>query len=887
MSKQPVSAAQVPEFTGSLEQLERDVSAISGDASSIWSAGTDVDTAFRGLSSYYQAPEAEQLFAVTTPVATGANEFSDELESIARALGAYAGEVRPLVQKLERLKSEAAEFETRIAGDDEWSYDDALIDENNARRDEINAAYFAFQAAEIACANKIHALVSCFRYVPDNGDETRADNEYGYSLDMLNNAEGLPWGDRLDESIHWYELHRQVKHFVWDGLIIDFGVGTVRGIGTLFGADGSDAALQAWDNLGKIAVGLIHLTTPMALPYLATPDAYMPQYLRESRTALKEAGKAMVAWDQWGKDNARAAGATFGNVITTVFTGGAGTTLKGGAIARGISTAGKAARFIDPIQIAGTGMRFGTVKLGDALANLRMLHNGDYLRVGEGAYRLDNTPTPRAETAAFPPEKFEKLVDFDGNTIYAPKAGGHWLNPDGTLYKNTPAAVEGSHTQRAAAGQEPVPPREPALIGAGTRVGEVTAHTGGGLGQGAARGAAGESVGATRDLTSGRTGDTSAGQQTGHGSGSNGVPPRSGGSGGGLHGPGYGGDDALGTSGRPADDVVAGNDAGGDGKTTDRGPDGSTSPQQPAFVRPSHMHDGANPYGPRGSMTLEQIEEIQVYRANTDPDYFDRYYRVDGTRKDVELRDESGYTPPQLTRELDDGTRIRAQDAPAPPKPHYLDDDYVRVSGDAVTSDARRKILAGAAQDRHFAVQWNNLAEHWKAEAGEAHKAQGSFESGGLWGEAKGTYKEAHTHMGDKAEAFGEAAARHHYMAEHYPGFEEQALLGPKNGNDQFDQVWLHEDGRAVVIEAKSSPGTELGSRTLPKGRQVSQGSREYFLDIIRVMEKRGELETVKALEAALAQGKLEYVVVKGGKNSGTYNGLLYRRFDISKGTLP
>ncbi|WP_265690596.1 hypothetical protein [Streptomyces griseolus] len=103
--------------------------------------------------------------------------------------------------------------------------------------------------------------------------------------------------------------------------------------------------------------------------------------------------------------------------------------------------------------------------------------------------------------------------------------------------------------------------------------------------------------------------------------------------------------------------------------------------------------------------------------------------------------------------------------------------------------------------------------------------------------------------MGDAAEKFGEKAAKYHHIAENYAGFREQKLQGPKNGNDQFDQLWVHEDGRVVVIEAKSSPGTELGRRTLPNGKQVSQGSREYFLDIMRVMTKRGETETARGTE--------------------------------------
>ncbi|MFJ3700740.1 MULTISPECIES: hypothetical protein [Streptomyces] len=52
-------------------------------------------------------------------------------------------------------------------------------------------------------------------------------------------------------------------------------------------------------------------------------------------------------------------------------------------------------------------------------------------------------------------------------------------------------------------------------------------------------------------------------------------------------------------------------------------------------------------------------------------------------------------------------------------------------------------------------------------------------------------------------------------------------------------------------------------------------------------MSKRGEDEAVRALRDALRDGKLEYVVVKGEKNAGRYTGYQYRRFDITKRTLP
>ncbi|MFF8504035.1 hypothetical protein ACF07L_25765 [Streptomyces anulatus] len=328
----------------------------------------------------------------------------------------------------------------------------------------------------------------------------------------------------------------------------------------------------------------------------------------------------------------------------------------------------------------------------------------------------------------------------------------------------------------------------------------------------------------------------------------------------------------------------------GGGDDAARGSDGTPvsagSTRQPV-PRPSFMHDGPNPYGRPGSLTLEQIEEIQVYRANEEPGYREQYYRKDGTRHRVEIHDESGFTPPQLAQPLPDGPWVRAKDVPAPPNPHFLDDDYITVGADTVRSSARLKILDAAAQKRYFSIQWDNLVAKWKGETATLHETLGTPETAAEWAEARGTYKESHTQMGKSAEEFGEKAAEHHFIAERYPNFEQQDLLGPKNGNDQFDQVWKHDDGRVVVVEAKSSVDTDMGQRTLPNGRAVSQGSREYFLDILRKMERRGETDLVDALEDALKRGKLDYVIVKGEKTTTAYNGYKYRRFDISKGTLP
>ncbi|MFD4434146.1 hypothetical protein, partial [Nocardia sp. NPDC058497] len=45
------------------------------------------------------------------------------------------------------------------------------------------------------------------------------------------------------------------------------------------------------------------------------------------------------------------------------------------------------------------------------------------------------------------------------------------------------------------------------------------------------------------------------------------------------------------------------------------------------------------------------VMDHQVWRANNEPGYFDQYYKSNGYRKDVSVKDDSGANPPQLTRD--------------------------------------------------------------------------------------------------------------------------------------------------------------------------------------------------------------------------------------------
>ncbi|WP_413753737.1 hypothetical protein NRF20_31645 [Streptomyces sp. R-74717] len=402
----------IPQYTGDLGQLEKDHAGLKTDAGHIRDTGSSVHTHFQALSAYYQAPEAEQLFATTKPVKDRADGFADDLEKVASSLSDYATEIRPLVTKLERLKADATKFVNANKDDDDWEYDEDKVDEHNQLRDDITATVAAFWAAERTCHNKITALIpGGVQMVAGDGSERK--DQYGFNADDLKNAK-LPWGDPVEEKHHVWEVGHWVKSFVWDGLIVDGVWGTIKGLGTLVGFGGWDAMGQAWKGLAQLATGLVISSIPGAgTLFWALPDDKLPSWLRDSRTAMKETGKALVAWDEWGKNPGRAAGAVTFNVLTTVFTGGAGGAAAGagkaGAVAKVLSVAGKAGKVIDPMTYIAKGAGAGLSKIGDITKALKGIENieipklpDDAIVLPEGSLKLPDGTVHLPEGAAVP-----------------------------------------------------------------------------------------------------------------------------------------------------------------------------------------------------------------------------------------------------------------------------------------------------------------------------------------------------------------------------------------------------------------------------------------------------------------------------------------------------
>ena len=120
--------SELPEYSGDLDQLEKDAGALKKAASGIRDTGRDVHNDFQGLVSCYKALEADQLFHTTIPLRDRADSFATKLETASGALSTFARDARPLVQRMEQLRSEAAAFRTSIEGNHDWRKDQKNID---------------------------------------------------------------------------------------------------------------------------------------------------------------------------------------------------------------------------------------------------------------------------------------------------------------------------------------------------------------------------------------------------------------------------------------------------------------------------------------------------------------------------------------------------------------------------------------------------------------------------------------------------------------------------------------------------------------------------------------------------------------------------------------
>ncbi|GAA1295621.1 hypothetical protein GCM10009634_50430 [Saccharothrix xinjiangensis] len=349
-------------------------------------SGAAVHQEWQGLAPVYTAPEAPTLFAATLPIQDTAAVLGQDVATAGAALTAFAREVLLLQEEARRLMAEAAAVEQEAkspavalsAGMDPTG---GATDPLAAERDRLLKAaaelMARFNQAEITCANAIRALVGAIPLVANNGDGALADNEYGLTADQWVDAWG---GTSLDRSVA--------------GGIATAFMGDLEGVGALLSGD-EEAWLGLWRTaagLGMAATGTLAVGDLVDLPGLPRGSA---------RQALVDAGKGMLAWDEWSKNPANA----FGQVLYNFGTLGLAATKVGtgarlaGAAGRGLNALADATTVRVPEIARAAGASLADVRVPalriDPPTALAGAGRAGLPNVGVGSTRLGDTGVGR------------------------------------------------------------------------------------------------------------------------------------------------------------------------------------------------------------------------------------------------------------------------------------------------------------------------------------------------------------------------------------------------------------------------------------------------------------------------------------------------------------
>ncbi|WP_343239463.1 hypothetical protein [Streptomyces sp. SID7909] len=491
-----IDLAKIPFYTGNLEALEKHAATLKTTASDIRTTGKDVHTAFQALDPVYDAPEQEELLDSTIPVRDKADAFADKLESVSGALSGFATTARPLVARMNRLREDAARFVAENRDDDDWQQDQDKIDENARLVHEVGTTWVAFQGAERDAANKITALVGGTHFVVDDGSHKAG--MYGFKADDVKDAGETPWGT-VDEREYTglraaWEWTKDNVGGALKGFFVDGVWGTIKGLGSMVNVFDWDNFKKTWSGIGDVFGGIsAYLMTPYdwAMDKMFGPADHSDT--DRQKAALRNFGKSLVAWDEWGHDPSRA----FGSVLFNVVTIGSGSLLKLGkagklgVVADAASVAGKAGALVDPMSYLGKAAGVTKIKVGDLMDSLRTSsagvddmartaptgtaphpttetpglhytdHNGNPRVVGDDAVIRDEHGNPVPDTEPVPephknelPDTHERVPDHEkvlegagGPSRVENSAKPPHSSPEGTTHHTTPSTTGGHVTE--------------------------------------------------------------------------------------------------------------------------------------------------------------------------------------------------------------------------------------------------------------------------------------------------------------------------------------------------------------------------------------------------------------------------------------------------------
>ncbi|NQX24458.1 TNT domain-containing protein [Curtobacterium sp. VKM Ac-2852] len=497
-----VKTGAIPYTDVQLEAITSGAASLRTVASAVRDGTADIVTAWSGISGSYEGPSDQELFAVMTPIGPQGTTFGDDLDAAAKALDTFVTEVTPIVAALkayvtraEQLHRDVDAFTPKTATTEygnnatveSWDQDETLTDENNAIINGVAAQVVAYQAAERTCANTIRGLSGLQPLHAMSG--SGADDALAYGYDKLPAGTKLPWGTASERKESCSEKTVDFLPNMLTGVAVDGIWGTVKGLGTLVGLDGTgfhlETAATSWS-------GVLALTGFNTKTMQKDPDL--------QREAWTQLGKATVGWDEWGRDPGRAAGQALWGIgsIVVPIVGQAGKLGAVGKVGEVAGAVGKAGKYLDLVD-AGAWVSKGLTKVLPRLDELKTI-----MTKGVGDDAVGSTG---------------RLADFKtglGDYLHGRHGDTDVEVPPARTEADTDVRAGSDANAHADAGDATVhaPEREPALVGAGGRGehGETATGDGGSTsGSHGGAGHGGDSVG--------HGGDSAGHDGSGHGTG--------------------------------------------------------------------------------------------------------------------------------------------------------------------------------------------------------------------------------------------------------------------------------------------------------------------------------------------------------------------------------
>ncbi|MGQ0777601.1 MAG: DNA/RNA non-specific endonuclease [Pseudonocardiales bacterium] len=396
-----INPAGIPRIPGNMEILAQHAGDLGRVGPEFSGTGQRVNSTWQQLAGVYHAPEAGQLLAATGPVQTTTASVGEDIATVAGALATYAATVKEIQNQLDALRTQAQTLvnEAKADKDSEGNLekigefvgiggdDDEYAERSNELMDKVHTQVAAFAEAQRVCANTINALYGGIQYRADDGNADQEPGEYGFTTEQLNSAfeqgQQLPWGS-------YAETDTGIVGGVWDGMKNFAGdLGALIGRDPVTGDWSWGTAGTAWKGLGTfvLAVG-VYITMP--------GGALVDQAVNNGAlgNTLVNAGKGLIAYDEWGKgDNARAGGMAGFNVLSAIVgTKGAGATLRGvgggaqtsriGAISRAGTAMVRSGEFIGRLPtteslITRVSQHLPQLKLPDGIPDINLPHHTD------------------------------------------------------------------------------------------------------------------------------------------------------------------------------------------------------------------------------------------------------------------------------------------------------------------------------------------------------------------------------------------------------------------------------------------------------------------------------------------------------------------------------